>query len=169
MSPSEAAAAALRALAGEIRDDLDAIDRLAARLGEIKPRLCTSPDPAAPDVMAAAGYLHHLYTAAESIHERIAARIDGVRPTGDRWHHDLLSCVAAEVPHVRPAVIGPENHRRLVRLLRFRHFFRHAYRIDLLAAELRSVLDDAEGLVPGYRTDLEAFCRHIEEAARTLA
>jgi hypothetical protein len=164
MSPPTALTTELRALVAEIRDDLEAMSRLREKLLDAQARL-TAAEPSSIDVMAAAGFLHHAYTAMESVHERIVARVDSTVLQGERRHAGLLTRVSVEVPGVRPAVIRPETRARLARLLRFRHFFRHAYRIDLLADEVRGVMTGIGDLIDDYRRDVEAFCRHLEDAA----
>jgi hypothetical protein len=42
-------------------------------------------------------------------------------------------------------------------------------RDDPVAGEVQSVLDDAEELVPGCRTEVDVFRRHLQAAARSLA
>ena len=59
----------MKALVASLRDDLQALTRLEQKLGQVVARMGAEPDPA--DVMAAAGYLHHIYTAVEAIGERI--------------------------------------------------------------------------------------------------
>jgi hypothetical protein len=49
---------------------------------------------------------------------------------------------------------------QLSRLLRFRHFFRHAYRIDLLWLELAPLAADLDAIVVAHRADIERFCAH---------
>lgn len=162
MSPNEIV---VRALLAEIRDDLAALDHLVGRIAEIRPRVATLTPPDPVQVMAAAAYLHHAYTAIEAIHERIVVRIDGVRPSGDRSHTELLTLVALDVPGVRPAVIEANTRAQLSRLLRFRHFFRHAYRIDLLWEEIAPLLGDSAATFAAYRHDLDTFCDHLEKTS----
>ena len=138
----------LRALHAEILDDLDAVARLAERIEQLCLPLPEKAEPEPTQVMAAAGYLHHLYTAVESIHERIVATLDGYSTRGERWHQELLTLAGVPVEGVRPEVICTQTRVRLSRLLRFRHFFRHAYRIDLLWAEVEPLLSDAPSPPP---------------------
>lgn len=164
MSPAEITKNALLALAAEIRDDLAAIARLLPIVLQARAAVQKADDPM--QIMAAAGYLHHLYTATESIHERVVRLLDGAVPTGERSHHDLLTRVGVEVPGVRPAVLTPTTRARLARLLRFRHFFRHAYRIDLLAEEVLATAAGVELTFADYDQEVQAFCHHLELAAQ---
>ena len=104
------------------------------------------------------------YTAIEAMGERIVSRVDGTLPTGERWHQELLGRLGVEIPRVRPAVIGAQTRAHLARLLRFRHFFRHAYRIDFLWAEVAPLVTDIEKVVSGFGRDIEAFCEHLERS-----
>ncbi len=150
---------AILTLVASVRDDLSALERLRERLAEHLGRL--GPEPIPQDVMAAAGYLHHIYTAMEAIDERIVTTIDGTRPSGEKWHQDLLAVAGIEIPGVRPALLRPETRGRLARLLRFRHFFRHAYRIDYLWAEVKPLVTDIDATVAAFVTDIESFCSHL--------
>ena len=167
MSPADITKNELLALVAEIRDDLGAVARLVPALLQARKAVEHAGDPM--QIMAAAGYLHQLYTATESIHERIVRLLDGAVPTGERWHHDLLTRVGIEVPGVRPAVLTSVTRARLARLLRFRHFFRHAYRIDLLSEEVLSTAAGIEQTVSDYDQELQTFCRHLELAAQAQA
>ena len=73
--------------------------------------------------------------------------------------------MGVEVEGVRPAVLRPPTRAGLARLLRFRHFFRHAYRIDLLWSDVAPILADVGDIATAHRTDVETFCRHLEVAA----
>jgi hypothetical protein len=75
--------------------------------------------------------VHRYYTAFEVIAERVAKALDGVMPSGPRWHEELLSQIRRDIAGVRPALIDAETHVELTRLLSFRHFFRHAYSVEL--------------------------------------
>lgn len=81
--------------------------------------------------------LHHGYGAVESLLERVVKRIEGDVPRGRTWHQDLLRISALELEGIRPALLSDTTARELRKLLSFRHFFRHAYGVDLDAEELR--------------------------------
>jgi hypothetical protein len=83
----------------------------------------------------AAVALHHAYGAVEAALARIA-RTFGTQPSGTNWHRSLLETMALEVPGVRPAVVSQEALPDLRELLGFRHFFRHAYQVQLDAGRL---------------------------------
>ena len=72
----------MRALVAELRDDLEAVARLVVRLDELRARIGDDADPEPTDVMGAAGFLHHVYTGMESVHERIVRLVDGTLPAG---------------------------------------------------------------------------------------
>lgn len=149
----------LVALIAEITDDLGALEKLADRLQVARTSLPDPPDPTR--VMAIAAYLHHVYTGMESIFERIARTIDRRSPSGDRWHSELLLSMGVELEGVRPAVLGEVTRAHLSRLLRFRHFFRHAYRIDLLWIEVAPLVADIDAIMNMHHRDLRAFLAHL--------
>ena len=163
MTPAELGQTELKTLVASLHDDLESLDRLEAKLDAVISRMGKEPDPA--DVMAAAGYLHHIYTAVEAMGERILTTVDGALPSGERWHQELLGRLGLEMDGVRPAVIRAETRARLARLLRFRHFFRHAYRIDFLWAEVEPLVGDIHVVVEDTRADIEAFCGHLQRCA----
>jgi hypothetical protein len=153
----------MKALVASLRDDLEALTRLEHKLGEVVTRMGEEPDPA--DVMAAAGYLHHIYTAVEAMGERILSRVDGALPSGERWHQEILGRLGLEMDGVRPAVLRPGTRAHLARLLRFRHFFRHAYRIDFLWAEVHPLVSEISVVISDTSADIEKFCEHLERSS----
>ena len=80
--------------------------------------------------------LDHAYQAFEAILlrlERVAALPER---TSANWHASLLADAALAIPGLRPPVLPPEAHADWEGLLRFRHFPRHAYVVDLNPSDL---------------------------------
>lgn len=158
MSPKELALIEFELLAAEIRSDLAALERIVARIAVIGTREAHNPEP--EEVMAIAAFLHHLYTGMETILYRIASGVDGSPPTGDRWHQALLTRMSVDLTGIRHRVLTDETGAELARLLRFRHFFRHAYRIDFLWTEVAPLAADAERIYRRFEQDVrEALLR----------
>ena len=67
----------------------------------------------------------------ERIFERIAREVDRDVPSGAEWHKALLAQMA-EPRAQRPPVISPKTHRRLRRLLKFRHRVNNIYADELV-------------------------------------
>jgi len=67
---------------------------------------------------------------AVSPREALLRGLDGELPQGGDWHHTLLVRATRPGPG-RPPAIRAETRTRLEDLLRFRHFLRHAYAVEL--------------------------------------
>jgi hypothetical protein len=110
--------------------------------------------------------LHRWYSAVESIVERIE-RVFGTAPTGPEWHAELLRGAVLDIPGVRPAILPEAHVERLHELLRIRHFFRHAYAVELDRAKLLVLSSDlqavGEPVLQAIR-DFESFLRSAGDA-----
>jgi len=162
-------------LAVEIAQERAVAERLCGEILTDAERLQRSTERQAPPqddlrgaVAVLAVGLHRWYTAIESIVER-AERFFGTMPAGPEWHMELLAGAVVEIPDVRPAILPPTCHDELRNLAKFRHFFRHAYAVELdgtrllaLAADLRAV---AEPVMAAIRT-MESF---LKSASRALS
>jgi hypothetical protein len=110
-----------------------------------------SADPFRDDAQAAlvALSLDHAYQAFEAIMVRLE-RVAGLPDrTGATWHATLLADAAMAIPGLRPPIFPAEAHADWDALLRFRHFLRHAYVVDLDPTKLatnRDRLDRAVAL-----------------------
>jgi len=157
MAPEERGSIALLArLRSEIAGDRGALTRCLRKLEQAEARLQAGTD----DVFAlevAAVALHGWYTGLEAISERVARQLDGLAPTGDRWHRDLISQCSTEVPGVRPALLPPELLPDFHALLSFRHFFRHAYGVELDATRVRAEAARLWAIIDGVDHALDAF------------
>jgi hypothetical protein len=75
------------------------------------------------------------------------------RTSGD-WHRQLLAAAARPLPGLRPALVPPTAERAWGEVLRFRHFLRHAYAVDLdgrllsgVVVHLAKAVDETRGPV----------------------
>ncbi len=157
MTPTEISELEIEVLRGEVNADLAALDRISERLVLVVTRVGDLDAPPPEEVMMISGFLHHLYTGMEAIMQRIGQGVDGTVPTGDRWHQELLSRMSVDVRNVRSRLLHEETAAGLARLLRFRHFFRHAYRIDFLWAEVSPLAHDAPSISRRFHEDVVAF------------
>lgn len=112
---------------------------------------------------AAALDLHGFYVGLERLFELIATEVDKSRPSGPRWHRDLLAQMSLRVEKIRPAVLSSEANSALVAYLEFRHVVRNVYAFDLRPGRVAELV---RGLRPAFdlaRRDLLAFAGFLTE------
>lgn len=144
--------ARLQRLRAELRSDRAALDRRLDELADVDPGALTSDRGARALVAVAA---HHAYSAAESIFVRLAAAFEEGQPSGVDWHKSLLEQMGLDIEGVRPAVLSPATLPGLRQLLAFRHFFRHAYTVELDAEQLVRIREAALRIAPLLNADLD--------------
>jgi hypothetical protein len=168
MTPdARASLADLARLRDEIAADREAMARGVDDVRDVLGAWQTAAADRAQLALAAVG-LHGLYSALESIIERVGRIVDGSIPSGDTWHRDLLSQGMTEIPSVRPAIVPRELQGDLLALLEFRHFFRHAYGVDLDPAKLRYNLERAAAVAEPLNRALDDFDAFLGRAMTAL-
>lgn len=135
-----------------IEEDLAAIERLYAELGEPELR----GDEPQETLIVVAYRLHQLYNAFENIFRNVAATFENALDR-DEWHTQLLQRMRLDLSPVRPAVIDGPAFAALDELRRFRHVFRSIYGATLDAAKLRLVTAKAVELRPLYLPPIRRF------------
>jgi hypothetical protein len=106
-------------------------------------------DPFQGDAPAAlvALSLDHAYQAFESILVRLERAAGLPERTGANWHTALLADAALAIPGLRPPIFPADVHADWDVLLRFRHFLRRAYVVDLDPGKLAGNRDRLEHAV----------------------
>jgi hypothetical protein len=158
-----------RATLLRLRGDLLRDTAIAAELAdEVEARAQDLP-AASPEVRAYLAVLvHRFYTSVESAIERVERTLGSV-PEGPEWHHDLLRGATYELEGVRPAILGDETYRRLSEILRFRHFFRHAYAVELDENKLGVVVGHLVASHGSVDDELRRFADFLRDLAESLA
>ena len=175
MSEGGLARARLLRLCSELSHERVVAERLAAgvladadRLARGAPGDPTSDGERGAIAVVAVG-LHRWYSALESMIERIE-RSFGTLPVGPEWRAELLVGAAWEIPGVRPAIVPREHLDPLRELLKVRHFFRHAYAVELDRPRLLVLADDLRAVhapVLGAMQRFEAFLVRTADALGT--
>lgn len=155
MSPVELARAEIIALLAELGDARRRLGLLADEVVRIDPGPDATADRGTLAIVAID--LHSYYTTIESLLERIMVALEGAAPTGPAAHTELLRHAQRALPSLRPAILSSAQREDLDELRRFRHFFRHAYALELRQDKLRRALDPFAGLHRRVDDDLAAF------------
>lgn len=164
MSPESETRVELIRLLAELDADLGAASHRATELSRL---LATGVlVSGAPSLAVAALGAHHLYTALESAVERCVRAFEGTAPSDGNWHRELLRRAELTLPEVRPAVLSSETVQALGTPLRFRHFVRHAYAVELDAAELVDVVEKTLRAWTLAASDLARFRQYVEACMR---
>jgi hypothetical protein len=164
-----ASLAELARLRDEVAADRQAMGRCLDDVREVLGRWRRKAGPDRPYLALAAVALHGYYSALESVCERSARLLDGSVPHGAAWHRDLLSQAMTEVPGLRPAIVPRALTADLLSLLEFRHFFRHAYGVELSATKLRENLDRLVAIERAVDESLDGFDAFLRQAMVALA
>lgn len=138
MSPADARAAMLVA---ECRRDWEAVKAHLSRAQRVQ------PGHGDAEAALVALSLDHAYQAFETILVRLERAAGLPERVGSSWHAALLADAAIAVDGLRPAIIPSSALADWDALLRFRHFLRHAYVVDLDAERLTANLQRLERAV----------------------
>lgn len=138
-----------------ISGELKTLKRLVEETKEALDQL--SSPPTQLELHGIASYIHDFYSGIESIFERIVVQLDEGLPDGEYWHVDLLNQIAVDREGTRPRVISEPLRARLRGYLRFRHFFRHAYGVELRWVKLRPLAEGMERVFDQLNKQLEDF------------
>lgn len=169
MSPEQRSTVAeLSRLRVEILADRAALTRALGDCQTVANRWQAGP-PDRPYLAMGAVGLHAWYTGLESLLERIAKLVDGSVPTGEAWHRDLVSQAMTELPGIRPAVLPRTLQADVLALLGFRHFFRHAYSVEIEPAKLQVHLVRVGRIAPAVETALAEFDVFLADAIAGMA
>ena len=114
---------------------------------------------------ALAGHLQALYTGCETILVRALERFEGLPPVGADSHVRILQTATLDAPGVRPSILRSETVAALHPYRGFRHFFRHAYGVDLQWEKMATKTANAATVFDQFRRDVNAFCAFLRTAA----
>lgn len=110
-------------------------------------------------------YLNQLYSGYERVLEAIA-EVFGNSVEGAARHKGLLERMRIHVKGLRPAVVGDAAFGCLDELRAFRHFFRHAYDLDLQPEKVELVVNKALRLEELWANDTRQFTQFLTEMTK---
>ena len=105
--------------------------------------------------------IHNLYGATEDLLKIVASYFENNITDTAQWHSALLRRMSQNIPEVRPFLISPSTYEILNSLRGFRHFFRHAYGVEIEYEQLKINLFKALALLPNLEKDIELFLEKI--------
>lgn len=145
-------------LKAEIQAQLDVIDLIYKTLVE----RVTHLQPTSPIVIESVAYqLHNLYGAIEELCQIVAKTFENNITDSSRWHSHLLNRMGLLIPGIRPALLASDTIQKLHYLRTFRHFFRHAYGIDLDSQKVEENVQLASEAIPYLHRDVSAFLHNL--------
>ncbi len=146
-----------------ISDELTKLERTVKRIERALEKIHVLPPDAKEFIeRALAADLAEVYTGFEKIFERIANEVDKHVPSGSRWHNNLLAQMATGRKE-RPPVISDVTHRRLKRLLKYRHRVNNIYGDELIYAKSEKHAKRVGKLFENVSEDLDTFVAFLSE------
>lgn len=112
-------------------------------------------------IIETAFYINQLYTGFEKVFKNIAKTFENTIDE-DYWHKSLLERMALEIKGIRPALISQDSFELLDELRAFRHFFRHAYDVDIDREKFKIVAEKTLKLKKIYKRDINKFLNFLE-------
>ena len=105
------------------------------------------------ELAGVAALLNSFYNGIENILRQVFQAKSFPIPQGESWHRDLLLSAAAK------KVLSDQLLEDLKRYLAFRHFFSHAYALDLFPERMKPLVKDAESVFIKFKAEIdEAMC-----------
>lgn len=101
------------------------------------------------ELAGVAALLHNFYNGLENVLKQLSKAKEIAIPAGPSWHRDLL-LAAGQADMLSAALVG-----ELSRFLAFRHFFSHAYALDLFPARMEPLVQQAVEVFGRFRVEID--------------
>ncbi len=108
--------------------------------------------------------IHNYYSAAEDLLRLVATAFENNIIDVSRWHSELIDRMTLDIEGTRPALLSKETAALLHRLRAFRHFVRHAYKVDLDPTEIQVNIDRVTEVHPLLKADIQRFLAALRSA-----
>ncbi len=103
------------------------------------------------ELAGVATLLHNFYNGVENILKQCLYAENIPVPSGSSSHKDLL------VTSVENQILSQETILRLGEYLAFRHFFVHAYALDLYADKMESLVENIKPVFRVFQQEIDTF------------
>ena len=134
-------------LSQKIQAELENIDEIFNEM----PSHSNLPNLSTLELAGVAALLHNFYNGIENILKQIFLSQKLTLPEGQSWHKDLLE------KSVNENIISEECKSYLGQYLAFRHFFSHAYALDLYPNKMEPLVENAEKLYSIFKNDIKKY------------
>jgi hypothetical protein len=101
------------------------------------------------ELAGVAALLHNFYNGIENVIKQVFQKRNLMIPEGPSWHKDLITAA------ISGKVISESLGQELKRFLAFRHFFSHAYALDLISDRIEPLARDASQVFANFKTEIE--------------
>ena len=98
-----------------------------------------------------ATFIHNFYNGIENVLKRCLLSKKIQIPRSESWHKDLLEQAIVN------GIISDQLKDKLLKYLFFRHFFVHAYALDLYAEKMEDLVEDINSTYNQFRMEIDRF------------
>lgn len=146
-------------LKSEIQHDHKKINRLFSRFEKSYNEFLDSEEYS--KLVESAFYVSQLYSGFENTFKNVANTFENTIEQ-DYWHKSLLERMSLTIEDIRPQLISEESFQCLNEMRTFRHFFRHAYDIDISKEKFKIVANRVLTLMDNIEKDLTDFLNFLD-------
>lgn len=146
-------------LISEIKNDHKKIERLLVKFDRAYSTFLKNCEYS--KLVEAAYYVNQVYSGFERIFKNVTKAFEN-EISQNGWHKSLLDRVSLEIEDIRPALISGDSFRCLDELRSFRHFFRHAYDIDIDSEKFAIIAKRVDKLKVYFKGDIAAFLHFLD-------